>query len=69
MDPNACLQRMEDAIDARDTREATEAALDLLEWILKDGYMPPIMKRQHQTLVDRLRLLIDETSFQTETTK
>lgn len=43
MDPDACLRRIEDAIQDDDYEEATTACLDLLHWISKGGFLPPNM--------------------------
>ena len=69
MDPNACLQRMEDAIDARDISEAADAAEDLLMWIARGGFMTTSLEERWLTLVDRLNQLTNETFSQTETAK
>ena len=40
MDPNACFQRIMDAIADNDRAEAQEAAEDLHEWLRKGGFPP-----------------------------
>jgi hypothetical protein len=40
MDPNACLERVEQAIRDRDFEEATLGLLDLAVWIDRGGFRP-----------------------------
>lgn len=40
MDPNACLQRLKDAIAENDREEVDAARLDLRTWVDRGGYEP-----------------------------
>jgi hypothetical protein len=40
MDPNACMDRIEQAIRDRDFAEATLGLLDLAVWIDRGGFRP-----------------------------
>ena len=40
MDPNACLDRMSEAVACRDYHEAREAVRDLQSWIGRGGFLP-----------------------------
>lgn len=40
MDPNACLQRIRDAIERSDLEEAAYAFDDLDQWIRRGGALP-----------------------------
>ena len=44
MDPNACLERLFDAISEGDVVEAQAAAADLAEWRFKGGFLPTTMR-------------------------
>lgn len=40
MDPDACLRRLEEAIEDGDLEEAKHALQDLREWLRRGGYPP-----------------------------
>lgn len=40
MDPNACMQRILNAIKAQDKYAAEDALEDLIEWLEKGGFAP-----------------------------
>lgn len=56
MDPNACIDRIHDAVtdDPGDAEEALSAVLDLREWLARGGFAPDA---EH---VDKLAVVIEK---------
>ena len=51
MDPNACLERLRVAYVEANHPELQEAAIDLLSWIRKGGFLPTVTEPQLSALL------------------
>lgn len=59
MDPDACLERLLDAVETLDREEAVDAAQDFLEWMARGGAPPTV------TTEGGVRLAVDLASMVT----
>ena len=55
MDPQACLQRLCEAIECQDRDEMRSASYDLVMWLKKDGFVPTVNSIQLHTLLLAIR--------------
>jgi len=58
MDPNACLERLLDAVETNDSEEAVEAARDLLGWMARGGAPPTVGGEMTPRLVADLAMMV-----------
>ena len=58
MDPDACLQRMEDAIAERNKTQALNAYCDFREWEEKGGFVTDALRARRDSLYTKLNELL-----------
>lgn len=59
MDPDATLERIEDAVVSQNLADSDEACRDLFDWLTKDGFEPqwklhPLATRRYRQTAERL---------------
>ena len=59
MDPKACFERLNRALEDKDIPESIMAAGDLLGWLLAGGYLPSTTVRERELLGLRFAQLAD----------